>query len=369
MKKEKPYRLIISGGGTGGHIFPAIAIASTFKERYSNSEILFVGAKGKMEMIRVPEAGYKIIGLSISGIQRKFTFSNFLFPFRLLSSYFTAKQIIKQFKPNVVVGTGGYASGPMMMAAQALRIPTLIQEQNSYAGLANRQLSARAGKICVAYEGMDKFFKGKSVIITGNPVRRDLLNLREKREAAINHFIFNSRGRTLLIVGGSLGAKTINESILHGLDKLIDAHIQVVWQTGKIYYDRIKAETAGKDLRSIRIYDFITQMDLAYAAGDVVISRAGALAISELCVAGRPAILVPSPNVAEDHQTKNADALVKAEAAIMIKDSEAMKRLVDEALKLLYDKDRADRLGNNMSKLGKPNAANAIVDEIEKLMV
>ncbi len=361
--------MIVSGGGTGGHIFPAIAIASTFKERYPDSEILFVGARGKMEMTRVPEAGYKIVGLSISGIQRKFTFSNLLFPFRLLSSYFGAKRIILQFKPDVVVGTGGYASGPIMMAAQALRIPTLIQEQNSYAGLANRQLSAKAGKICVAYAGMEKYFKGKPVVLTGNPVRRDLLNLREKREKAMERFIFNSREQTLLIVGGSLGAKTINESILHGLDKLIEAHVQVVWQTGKIYYDRIKTEIAGKDLRGIRVYDFIDKMDLAYAAGDVVISRAGALAISELCVAARPAILVPSPNVAEDHQSKNADALVKAGAAMMIKDSEAMNSLVDEALKLLYDKDRADKLSDNISQLGKPNAANAIVDEIQKLMV
>lgn len=368
MKRERPYRLIISGGGTGGHIFPAIAIASVFKERYPDGEILFVGASGKMEMTRVPEAGYKIIGLSISGIQRKLAFSNLLFPFRLLASYFKAKEIVKQFHPDVVVGTGGYASGPIMMAAQTLRIPTLIQEQNSYAGLANRQLAGKATKICVAYAGMEKYFRGKAVVLTGNPVRKDLLNLTEKREAALNHFIFNARERTLLIVGGSLGAKTINESILYGLDKLIDAHVQVVWQTGKIYYDKIKSETAGKDLRSIRIYDFINQMDLAYAVGDVVISRAGALAISELCIAGKPAILVPSPNVAEDHQSKNADALVRADAAVMIRDSEAMKDLVDEALKLLYDKDRADRLGDHISKLGKPNATEAIVDEIEKLI-
>ena len=369
MKGERPYRLIISGGGTGGHIFPAIAIASVFKERYPDSEILFVGANGKMEMTRVPEAGYKIIGLTISGIQRKLTLSNLLFPFRLLFGYLKARHIIRQFQPDVVVGTGGYASGPIMMAAQALRVPTLIQEQNSYAGLANRKLAARAGKICVAYEEMEKYFKGKPVVVTGNPVRRDLLNLKDSKAAAMEHFIFNGKEPTLLIVGGSLGARTINESILQGLDKLIDAHVQVLWQTGKIYYDKIMSAIAGKDLRSIRVYDFIHRMDWAYAAGDVVISRAGALAISELCIAGKPAIFVPSPNVAEDHQSKNANTLVKAEAAIMIEDKKAMKQLVDEALKLLYDKDRAAKLSTNIKKLRKPDAAKAIVDEIEKLMV
>jgi len=368
LKNNQPYRLIISGGGTGGHVFPAIAIASTFKSRYPDADILFVGAQGRMEMTRVPEAGYKIIGLWISGLQRKFTFSNLLFPFKLLSSYLKARVIIAKFKPHAVIGTGGYASGPVMLAASRFKIPSLIQEQNSYAGLTNKRLAKHATKICVAYPNMAKYFPENKLVMTGNPVRKDLLNMNTKRTIALKHFIFTEKERTLLIIGGSLGAKTINESMLSGLDKLIDAQVQVVWQTGKIYYDSIKLKTANKDLRKIRIYDFIKQMDLAYAVSDAVISRSGALAISELCVAGKPAILVPSPNVVEDHQTKNAMALVNEGAAIMIKDSEARKKLVDEALKLIYDQQLSDRLSKNIRALGKPNAAEDIVNEIEKLV-
>lgn len=369
MKNNQPYRLIISGGGTGGHVFPAIAIASTFMSRFPNAEILFVGAQGRMEMTRVPEAGYKIIGLWISGLQRKFTLSNLLFPFKLISSYLKASAIISKFKPHAVIGTGGYASGPVMLAASRFKIPSLVQEQNSYAGLTNKRLAKRATKICVAYPNMAKYFPEKKIVLTGNPVRRDLLGLNTKRTASLKHFVFSEKERTLLIIGGSLGAKTINESILSGLDKLIDAQVQVVWQTGKFYYDSIKLKIANKDLRRIRIYDFIKQMDLAYAVSDAVISRSGALAISELCIAGKPAILVPSPNVAEDHQTKNAMALVNEEAAIMIKDNEARKKLVDEALKLIYDQQLSDRLSKNIKALGKPNAAEDIVNEIEKLVV
>lgn len=368
MKNNKPYRLIISGGGTGGHVFPAIAIASSFKARHPDAEILFIGASGRMEMKRVPEAGYKIVGLWISGLQRKFTLANLSFPFKLISSYFKARAIVSEFKPHVVIGTGGYASGPVMLVANRFKIPSLIQEQNSYAGLTNKKLARKASTICVAYPNMEKYFPANKLVVTGNPVRKDLLGLINKKQEALNFFVFGGKERTLLIIGGSLGAKTLNESVLSGLDKLIDAKVQVVWQTGRIYYERIKSQTATKDLRKIRIYDFIKQMDLAYAASDVVISRSGALAISELCIAAKPAILVPSPNVAEDHQTKNAMALVEKEAAILIKDNEARKKLVDEALRLLYDQQLSDKLAANIKTLGKPNASEEIVDEIEKLI-
>lgn len=368
MKASQPYRLIISGGGTGGHIFPALAIANEFKDRYPNADILFVGAEGKMEMTRVPEAGYKIIGLWISGLQRKLTLSNLLFPFKLISSYIKAGSIVKNFKPHAVIGTGGYASGPIMLASTKNNVPSLLQEQNSYAGLTNKQLANKVQRICVAYSGMEKFFPKEKLMFTGNPVRKDIISLDTKREKALNHFAFNSNERTLLILGGSLGARTINESVLAGIDKLIDAQVQVIWQTGKIYYESIKAQVQDKDLRRIRIHDFLKQMDLAYAASDVVISRAGALAISELCLAKRPCILVPSPNVAEDHQTKNAMSLVNEEAAIMIKDADANKFLVSESLKLLFDEHQCDKLKENISRLAKPNATEEIVDEIEKLI-
>lgn len=321
-----------------------------------------------MEMTRVPEAGYKIIGLWISGIQRDLTWSNLLFPFKLLVSYFKARKIVKEFRPNVVIGTGGYASGPVMLAAARFKIPSVIQEQNSYAGLTNKQIAERAQRVCVAYPGMEKYFPGDKVVITGNPVRKDLIDLESKREFALQQYGFSSGEKTLLVLGGSLGARTINESILTGIDKLIDAHVQVVWQTGKGYYASMKQQVENKDLRKIRVYDFVKQMDLAYAAADVVVARAGALSISELCLAKRPAILVPSPNVAEDHQTKNAMALVKEQAAIIIKDSDARKNLVNEALTLLYDAGRCRKLSENIARLGKPHAAEDIVSEIEKLI-
>jgi UDP-N-acetylglucosamine--N-acetylmuramyl-(pentapeptide) pyrophosphoryl-undecaprenol N-acetylglucosamine transferase len=345
-----------------------LAIANTFKERHPGVEILFVGALGRMEMTRIPEGGYKIIGLWISGIQRKLTLSNLLFPLKLVLSYFKARRIVKQFKPDAVIGTGGYASGPVMMAATHFKIPSVIQEQNSYAGLTNKQLSEKVQKICVAYPGLEKYFPKDKVVMTGNPVRKDILDLKSKREAAMNHYGFNTNEKTLLILGGSLGAKTINESMLAGLDKLIDAQIQVIWQTGKAYIENVKAQTSNKDLRKIRIFDFVKQMDLAYASADVVVARAGALSISELCLAKLPSILVPSPNVAEDHQTKNAMALVNEGAAVMIKDAEAKNRLVNEALTLLYDASQCKRLSENIGRLAKPNAAVEIVEEIEKLI-
>lgn len=368
MNTEKPYRLIISGGGTGGHIFPALAIANEFRSRHANAEILFVGAQGKMEMVRVPEAGYKIIGLWISGLQRKLTLSNLSFPFKLISSYLKAGDIVKKFKPHAVIGTGGYASGPIMLAATKNKIPSLIQEQNSYAGLTNKQLGEKVQSVCVAYTGMEKYFPAKKVLFTGNPIRKDILHLESKRDKALSHFAFTSNERTLLILGGSLGARTINESMLASIDKLIDAHVQVIWQTGKLYFEGVKTQIEGKDLRRIRVVDFLKQMDLAYAVSDVVISRAGALAISELCIAKRPCILVPSPNVAEDHQTKNAMALVNESAALMVKDVEAKDSLVSESLKLIYDEQLCDKLRMNIGKWAKPNATEEIVDEIEKLI-
>jgi UDP-N-acetylglucosamine--N-acetylmuramyl-(pentapeptide) pyrophosphoryl-undecaprenol N-acetylglucosamine transferase len=368
LTKGKPYRLIISGGGTGGHIFPAIAIANAFRERHPDAHILFVGAKGRMEMSRVPEAGYEIIGLWISGIQRKLTLSNLLFPVKLMVSYLRAMVIVKRYKPDAVVGTGGFASGPMMIAATRSGIPTVIQEQNSFAGLANKQVAEKVSKVCVAYDGMEKYFPASKIVITGNPVRKDILSVKDKREKAKVHFGFEESRKTLLIIGGSLGARTINESILAGIDKLIDAGVQVIWQTGKAYYDVVFPELAKHDKRKIRVFDFLKEMDLAYAAADVVISRSGALAVSELCIANKPCILVPSPNVAEDHQTKNAMALVEKEAAAMVSDKDARTKLVDEALKLLYDEHRAKKLSENIAMLARPSATEDIVNEIEKLI-
>lgn len=368
MSNHSPYRLLISGGGTGGHIFPAVAIANEFKERHPDAEILFVGAEGRMEMTRVPEAGYKIIGLWISGLQRKLTLSNLLFPVKLIASYFKAKNIVKRFKPDVVVGTGGYASGPIMIAATRARIPSVIQEQNSFAGLTNKQVATKVSRICVAYDGMERYFPADKVVLTGNPVRKNILTVTEKRDEGRTHFGFDDNTRTLLIIGGSLGARTINESILKGIDKIIDAKIQVIWQTGKGYYDLYKAALSKYDLQRIRVQDFVKEMDLAYAAADVVISRSGALAVSEICIAGKPCIMVPSPNVAEDHQTKNAMSLVEKNAAVLVRDVDASETLVDEALHLMFDNERISRLETNIQKLARPHATRDIVNEIEKLI-
>lgn len=368
MERQRPYRLIISGGGTGGHIFPAIAIANEFRERYPQSEILFVGAQGRMEMTRVPEAGYKIVGLWISGLQRRLTLSNLMFPVKVIVSYFRAVSILKSFRPDAVVGTGGYASGPVLMAATRRGIPSLIQEQNSFAGLTNKQVGGKVSKVCVAYEGMEKYFPRDKVVLTGNPVRKDLLKIEEKRSRGLYHFGFDDDNKTLLIIGGSLGARTINESILAGIDKLIDANIQVIWQTGRVYYTACMEKMAAYDLTRVRVHDFVKEMDLAYAAADVVVSRSGALAVSELCIARKPCILVPSPNVAEDHQTKNAKALADKGAAVIVADKEAMNSLVDEALKLIFDEKRAEKLSNNIASMARPNATRDIVNEIEKMI-
>ena len=368
MTTQKPYRLIISGGGTGGHVFPAIAIANAFRERHPDAEILFVGAEGRMEMTRVPEAGYRIVGLWIAGIQRSMTLANLMFPIKLIASLWKARKIVKDFKPHVAVGTGGYASGPLMLAATRRGIPSLLQEQNSYAGLTNKQLASKVRKICVAYAGMENYFPPEKIVLTGNPVRKDILDVHSKRPQALKHFGFTDGDRTLLVLGGSGGARTINESVIAGLEQLIKADVQVIWQTGKVYYESVKAQVGDKDLRKVRLYDFLKEMDLAYAAANVVVSRAGALSISELCLTRKPAVLVPSPNVAEDHQTKNAMALVREEAACMIADKDAKVKLTSEVLGLLNDRARCERLSERIGKLGRPNAAKDIVTEIEKLI-
>lgn len=368
MTADRIYRLMISGGGTGGHVFPAIAIAHAFRERHPRAEILFVGAEGRMEMTTVPNAGYKIVGLWISGLQRRLTLSNLLFPFKLLSSLLKARKLVKSFRPDVVVGTGGFASGPVMMAAAQLDVPSLIQEQNSYAGLTNKRLAAKAKRVCVAYPGMEKFFPKDKIVMTGNPVRKDIIGLNEKKATALSKYGFESGKKTLLILGGSLGARTINESVIAGIDALIQSRIQVIWQTGKSYFQSVKEQVADKDLQWIRISDFVTQMDQAYASADVVISRAGALSISELCLAGLPSILIPSPNVVDDHQTKNAMALVEKEAAILIRDEQAKEKLIAQALELLDDETRRAQLSRSIATLGRPNAAVHIAEEIERLI-
>ncbi len=368
MPEKGPYRIMISGGGTGGHIFPAISIAQALKEILNDVDILFVGAKGRMEMTRVPEAGFEIVGLWISGIQRKVTFNNLLFPVKLISSIIRSFKLIKDFKPHAVVGVGGYASGPLLYAASIRKVPTLIQEQNSYAGLTNKWLSGNVTKICVAHEGMEKYFPAEKLVVTGNPVRSNLVLRPSQMEQAYEFFKIDSSKKTILVIGGSLGARTINESIFSGLQKLREHDVQLVWQTGSFYYENIKANTADMDLGLVRIHDFISQMRYAYAVADLVISRAGALSIAELMLTAKPTILVPSPNVAEDHQTKNAKALVEREAAIMITDKDAPETLIDEAIKLMESEDQLKKLGENIGAMAHPNASLDIANEIIELI-
>ena len=361
-------KVILSGGGTGGHIFPAVAIANQIKKQVPDADILFVGAEGRMEMEKVPAAGYKIIGLWISGLQRKLTLSNLSFPFKVISSILKARKILNDFKPDVVIGTGGYASGPMLRAASSKGIPTLIQEQNSYPGITNKILSKKVNTICVAYEGMDKFFPKEKIILTGNPVRQGLQQVSDRREEGLKFFNLDGNKKTILVVGGSLGAKGINEAMGKGLQQLADNNIQLVWQTGKIYIDTAKQQTAPFADKNIKAVDFITRMDLAYAIADCVVSRAGAGAISELCIIQKPCILVPLPTAAEDHQTKNAMSLVNKEAAILVKDSEAAGKLVSEAVKLISDDAKQQALKQNIAKLALPNAAEIITNEVLKLI-
>lgn len=368
MARKEPYRFIISGGGTGGHIYPALAVANELKAQYGDAQILFVGAKGRMEMTKVPEAGYEIVGLWISGFQRRVSIDNLYFPFKVLSSFLAAKKLIKEFKPDAVLGFGGYASGPVMLAAEGKKIPLMLQEQNSFAGLTNRKLANKVRKIFVAYDGMERCFPKDKIVITGNPVRNDILDISGKREKALAHFNLYADKKTILVIGGSLGARTINNSVMHDMNKLIHSGIQLIWQTGKFYFEEMKAKAKNYDLTNVRILEFIKEMDLAYAAADVVISRAGALSISELCLVGKPVVFVPSPNVAEDHQTKNALALTSKDAAIMVSDKEAVDKMIEQALLLLEDEERRIELGMNIKKLGKPNAAKDIVKELMEVV-
>ena len=357
-------RIIISGGGTGGHIFPAIAIANALKRLDPATEILFVGANGRMEMDKVPAAGYKIIGLDIQGIQRKSIIKNLLFPVKLYNSVRKALAIIKDFKPDAAVGVGGYASGPLLYAASMRGIPTLIQEQNSYAGITNKWLGKKADKICVAFDGMDKFFPADKIIKTGNPIRRESVDIAGKRIQALELLKLSAHKKTILITGGSLGAGTLNKAALAGLDKIIGADVQLIWQTGKFYYKGI-IEKLGPDYHpNICVLEFLNRMDLAYSAADVIISRAGAGTIAELCMVKKPVILVPSPNVAEDHQTKNALALLQTNAAVFVADRDAEEKLIDKALELLKDKELQKELSNNIGKLAMPNADEVIAKEV-----
>lgn len=364
---EKELRVIISGGGTGGHIFPAVSIANAIKALRPDAKILFVGALGRMEMQRVPAAGYEIKGLPICGFDRKNLLKNFKVLYKIWKSQRMAKQIIKDFQPQVAVGVGGYASGPTLNKAAAMGIPCLIQEQNSYAGVTNKLLAKKAEKICVAYEGMERFFPAEKIILTGNPVRQALLDTTISREDAIKSFGLDPTKKTILLVGGSLGARTINESVLQHLDLVKSSDVQFIWQTGKYYSAAIAEQLKGQDIPNLKVTDFISDMGAAYKAADLVISRAGASSISEFCLIGKPVILVPSPNVAEDHQTKNALALSTRSAAIYVKDAEAPATLLELAVKTVNDEAKLKSLSENVLKLALPDSADIIAKEVIKL--
>lgn len=354
-------RFIISGGGTGGHIYPAIAIANELKLRFPESEILFVGAKDKMEMQKVPQAGYPIEGLWISGIQRKITWSNLMFPIKFVSSLLKSRKIIKRFKPDVVIGTGGFASGAVVKVAQQMGLPTLIQEQNSYPGITNKMLSAQARAICVAYEGLDKFFPKDKIVFTGNPVRQDLLDVNNRRQDALQHFGLDPNKKTLLVLGGSLGARRINQLIKSELDNTLQQNIQLIWQCGKLYHDEYQKYNQSTQ---VQVLPFIDRMDLAYAAADLIISRAGASSVSELSIVGKPTIFIPSPNVAEDHQTKNAQAIADKNGAVLIKESALDEQFASQFLQLVNEDEWSEKLSKNIKKLAKPNATKDIVDQV-----
>lgn len=360
-------RIIIGGGGTGGHIFPAIAIANAIRDNYPGTEILFVGAENKIEMEKVPEAGYKIIGLPVTGLQRRLTVKNISFFFKLWKSMRLSAKIIRDFKPDIAVGVGGYASGPILRAASAKGIPIVIQEQNSYAGLTNKLLSSKASAIFVAYYGMHKYFPSEKIFITGNPVRKDIIDAVATPEEAYAFFELDSQKKTILVIGGSLGARTINESVLTHLDDF-GKDIQLLWQTGNIYYEKVIKETEGKRGENIKVYPFIKEMNLAFKVADVIISRAGAGTISELALVGKPVILVPSPNVAEDHQTKNALALSGKIAAIHVKDPEAREKLVNTAINLLSNEKLKKELSENLKQMALPGSAEKIAKEIFKII-
>ncbi|MGJ8667288.1 MAG: undecaprenyldiphospho-muramoylpentapeptide beta-N-acetylglucosaminyltransferase [Patiriisocius sp.] len=364
MKEKQPYRFIVSGGGTGGHIYPAIAIANELKSRFPDAEFLFVGAKDRMEMEKVPQAGYNIEGLWISGLQRNLSIKNLKFPLKLISSLTRSRRIIKNFKPDVAIGTGGYASAPLLRVASMRKVPCLIQEQNGHAGITNKWLSGTVQKICVAYEGMEKFFPAEKLINTGNPVRQDLIDISGKREEGLSFFKLDASKKTLLVLGGSLGARKINQLISNALGVFQKENIQVIWQCGKLYEEQYKVESKG----TIQVHAFLNRMDLAYAAADVVVSRSGALSVSELCLVGKPVIFIPSPNVAEDHQTKNALAISEKDAAILLRETDADTQFNNTLVDLLNDETLQKTLSQNIKKLAKPNATKAIVDEVVKLI-
>ena len=361
-------RIIISGGGTGGHIFPAVSIANAIKELYPEAEILFVGALGRMEMQRVPAAGYKIIGLPICGFDRKNLLNNIKVLFKIWKSQRMAKNIIKEFKPMAAVGVGGYASGPLLNQAAKMGIPCLIQEQNSYAGVTNKLLAKKAERICVAYDGMDKFFPAEKIIKTGNPVRQSLLSSTIEKDEAVKSFGLDPEKKTILLVGGSLGARTINDSVMQHLDLVENTDVQFVLQTGKYYHAQITDTLKGRQPKNLVVTDFISDMAAAYKAADLVISRAGASSISEFCLIGKPVILVPSPNVAEDHQTKNAMALVEKQAAIYVKDADAPATLLKQAIELVNDDKKLQNLSANILTLALPDSATIIAKEVIKIM-
>lgn len=358
------YRFILSGGGTGGHIYPAIAIANELKKRHPDAEILFVGAKDKMEMEKVPKAGYKIEGLWISGLQRKLTWKNLMFPLRLISSLIKAGKIVNKFKPHVAIGTGGFASGPLLQRAAKKGVPCVLQEQNSFAGITNKLLGDKAKRICVAYDNMERFFPKERIVKTGNPVRADLVDLAVDKEQALSFFELSPDMKTVLVLGGSLGARRVNQLIESKLDFFKSGGLQLIWQCGKLYvdeYEKYNSET-------VKVRAFLNRMDLAYTAADFIVSRAGAGSVSELCLVGKPVIFIPSPNVAEDHQTKNAEALVAEDAAVVIKESELNENFEKVFSQLTYSEEDQKRLGANIKKMALPKATEHIVDEIEKLL-
>ncbi|MDR2910811.1 MAG: undecaprenyldiphospho-muramoylpentapeptide beta-N-acetylglucosaminyltransferase [Bacteroidales bacterium] len=362
-------RVILSGGGTGGHIFPALAIANEIRNRYPSAEILFVGALGRMEMEKIPVAGYKIIGLPIIGFPRNFSLKMITFFMKLFKSVSLARKIVNDFKPQVVIGVGGYASGPLLWVAACERIPTIIQEQNSYAGITNKILGKKVNAICVAYNKMERFFPVDKIKFTGNPVRGNLVQNWPDTTEAFTYFGLNETDKVILITGGSLGARSINNAVLRNINLITKLDIQIIWQTGTLYYDKITEELKAIKSPNLQIHRFITRMDFAYQVADVVISRAGAGTISELCLLGKPSILVPSPNVAEDHQTKNALALVEKEAVVIIHDNEINEKLLPEAIELINDEIKRNKLSEQIKTMAKPNATKDIVSEVEKIMI
>ncbi len=364
MMSTQP-RIIVSGGGTGGHIYPAIAIADEIKRRYPEAVFLFVGAKDRMEMQKVPQAGYEIEGLWISGIQRKLTLSNLLFPVKLLSSLWKSRRILKKFRPDVVIGTGGFASGPLLKMAAVAGIPTLLQEQNSYPGITNKWLAKQANRICVAYDGMDRFFPVQTTIKTGNPVRKDVLTIEGKRAQAIGKYKLDPHKKTILVIGGSLGARRINQLIADELAYFKEKEVQVLWQCGKLYYETYKHYNQQV---AVQVHAFLDTMDLAYAAADIIVSRAGASSVSELCIVAKPTLFIPSPNVAEDHQTKNASAVVANKAARMLKEDELKTRFQDTMTELIDSEDVQAALSVAMKAMALPDATKDIVNEIETLI-